>query len=136
MLIWRAFVCLFRSGTEEEYAEKEAILQDLWDYAQSINYQLRVAPRSAGSAARRRRRELAGDLTKNTEELPWVPHWDDPSGDVTYSAAADSQCGQTRGKFSDVSILFRLAGAFVCADKYELYESCAISVLFLLSQLR
>ncbi|KAL3214170.1 hypothetical protein MRX96_051518, partial [Rhipicephalus microplus] len=35
------------SGTEEHYAEKEQILQDLWDYIRSINYVPRIAPKSS-----------------------------------------------------------------------------------------
>ncbi|KAH7959154.1 hypothetical protein HPB49_008963 [Dermacentor silvarum] len=44
-----------RSGTEEQYAEKEQILQDLSDYARSVNYVPKIAPRSAASAVRMKR---------------------------------------------------------------------------------
>ncbi|XP_049520722.1 uncharacterized protein LOC125944364 [Dermacentor silvarum] len=46
---------LRKSGTEEQYAEKEQILQDLSDYARSVNYVPKIAPRSAASAVRMKR---------------------------------------------------------------------------------
>ncbi|KAH7957896.1 hypothetical protein HPB51_028118 [Rhipicephalus microplus] len=46
---------LKKSGTEEQYSEKEEILQDLWDFCESVKYEPRIAPRGAACAARRRR---------------------------------------------------------------------------------
>ncbi|KAL3190189.1 hypothetical protein MRX96_020498 [Rhipicephalus microplus] len=46
---------LNKSGTEEQYSEKEEILQDLWDFCESVKYEPRIAPRGGACAARRRR---------------------------------------------------------------------------------
>lgn len=54
---------LRKSGTEEQYAEKEQILQDLSDYVRSINYVPKVAPRSSGSSGRNRSQPAASSLS-------------------------------------------------------------------------
>ncbi|KAL1444407.1 hypothetical protein MTO96_029884 [Rhipicephalus appendiculatus] len=59
---------LKKSGTEEQYAEKEQILQDLSDYVRSINYVPKVAPRSSGSSDRKRRPAAASCLTTPPEK--------------------------------------------------------------------
>ncbi|KAH8026476.1 hypothetical protein HPB51_020670 [Rhipicephalus microplus] len=46
-------ICSFcTSGTEEQYSEKEEILQDLCDFCESVKYKPRIAPRGATCAAR------------------------------------------------------------------------------------
>ncbi|KAH8027955.1 hypothetical protein HPB51_011559 [Rhipicephalus microplus] len=68
-----------KSGTEEQYSEKEEILQDLWDFCESVKYEPRIAPRGATCAARRRR--LGAEPPVNTDELPGVTLSDDGTGD-------------------------------------------------------
>lgn len=70
---------LKKSGTEEQYSEKEEILQDLWDFCESVKYEPRIAPRGAACAARRRR--LGAEPPVNTDELPGVTLSDDGTGD-------------------------------------------------------
>ncbi|KAL3208156.1 hypothetical protein MRX96_009744 [Rhipicephalus microplus] len=53
---------LRKSGTEEQYAEKGQILQDLSDYIRSINYVPRMAPRSSNSSGRKRSHAAASCL--------------------------------------------------------------------------
>ncbi|KAH6930710.1 hypothetical protein HPB50_017590 [Hyalomma asiaticum] len=61
-------IYLPRSGTEEQYAEKEQILQDLSDYVRSINYVPKVAPRSSGSSGRKRSQPAASSLSTPPEK--------------------------------------------------------------------
>ncbi|XP_075737416.1 uncharacterized protein LOC142776997 [Rhipicephalus microplus] len=70
---------LKKSGTEEQYSEKEEILQDLWDFCESVKYEPRIAPRGATCAARRRR--LGAEPPVKTDELPGVTLSDDGTGD-------------------------------------------------------
>ncbi|KAH6939934.1 hypothetical protein HPB50_022672 [Hyalomma asiaticum] len=60
---------LGKSGTEEQYAEKEQILQDLSDYVRSINYVPKVAPRSLGSSGRNRSQPAASSLSTPPEKV-------------------------------------------------------------------
>ncbi|XP_049276116.1 uncharacterized protein LOC125760283 [Rhipicephalus sanguineus] len=60
---------LRKSGTEEQYAEKEQILQDLSDYIRSINYVPIVAPRSSNSTGRKRSHAAASSLATPPEQL-------------------------------------------------------------------
>ncbi|KAH9364287.1 hypothetical protein HPB48_008475 [Haemaphysalis longicornis] len=64
---------------KEQYSEKEEILQDLWDFCESVKYEPRIAPRGAACAARRRR--LGAEPPVNTDELPGVTLSDDGTGD-------------------------------------------------------
>ncbi|XP_077498718.1 uncharacterized protein LOC144109802 [Amblyomma americanum] len=54
---------LKKSGTEEQYSEKEQILQDLSDYARAINYEPRIIPRSGGSVLSRKRQATTDRTT-------------------------------------------------------------------------
>ncbi|XP_077558130.1 uncharacterized protein LOC144173680 [Haemaphysalis longicornis] len=78
---------LKKSGTEEQYSEKEEILQDLWDFCESVKYEPRIAPRGAACAARRRR--LGAEPPVNTDELPGVTLSDDGTGDGALGSAAE-----------------------------------------------
>ncbi|KAH8033717.1 hypothetical protein HPB51_015623 [Rhipicephalus microplus] len=60
---------LRRSGTEEQYAKKEQILQDLSEYTRSINYVLRIAPRSSNSSGRKRSHAAASCLATLPEQV-------------------------------------------------------------------
>uniref|UniRef100_A0A6M2D9P0 Uncharacterized protein n=1 Tax=Rhipicephalus microplus TaxID=6941 RepID=A0A6M2D9P0_RHIMP len=60
---------LRKSGTEEQYAEKGQILQDLSDYIRSINYVPRMAPRSSNSSGRKRSHAAASCLATPAEQV-------------------------------------------------------------------
>ncbi|KAK8772733.1 hypothetical protein V5799_024025 [Amblyomma americanum] len=57
---------LKKSGTEEQYTDKEQILQDLSDYARAVQYEPRIAPRSAGCAVRWKKPGTAHDASRTS----------------------------------------------------------------------
>ncbi|KAH8020358.1 hypothetical protein HPB51_000991 [Rhipicephalus microplus] len=57
------------SETEEQYAKKEQILQDLSDYIRYINYVPRIAPRCSNSSGRKRSHAVASCLATPPEQV-------------------------------------------------------------------
>ncbi|KAK8770382.1 hypothetical protein V5799_013154 [Amblyomma americanum] len=96
---------LKKSGTEEQYTEKDQILQDLSDYARAVQYEPRITPRSAGCAVRKKRPATAHDArTSRAAQQPnGASHLEEEvAGDCSYSAAPASQIcidGEKDGKF-------------------------------------
>ncbi|KAK8785719.1 hypothetical protein V5799_007916, partial [Amblyomma americanum] len=86
---------LKRSGTEEQYTEKEQILQNLSDYARAVQYEPRIAPRSAGCAVRWKKPGTAHDASRTSraaqERRGASQLEEDFAGDCSYSAEPASQ---------------------------------------------
>ncbi|KAK8786888.1 hypothetical protein V5799_023336 [Amblyomma americanum] len=83
-----------RSGTEDQYTEKEQILQDLSDYARAVQYEPRIAPRSAGCAVRWKKPGTAHDASRTSraaQERRGASQLDELAGDCSYLAEPASQ---------------------------------------------
>ncbi|XP_077486636.1 uncharacterized protein LOC144097906 [Amblyomma americanum] len=86
---------LKKSGTEEQYTEKEQILQDLSDYARAVQYEPRIAPRSAGCAVCWKKPGTTHDASRTSraaQERRGASQLEEElAGDCAYSAEPASQ---------------------------------------------
>ncbi|XP_077519837.1 uncharacterized protein LOC144129574 [Amblyomma americanum] len=95
---------LKKSGTEEQYSEKEQILQDLSDYDRAINYEPRIIPRSGGSV-QNRKRQAATDRTTSVKRSVM----DTRAGSTTLVQAAEGDCSASVAAPSQSCVLGEIA---------------------------